>query len=1219
VSELGQNLGRIFEVGFNLGILNYIERRKINCNFGDLYRQDLRQISFSKMVNRLAKEQKIIDRQHREIVDKWGIFFLQKGFLSGVNFLDEYFQAIGLKERNFKRIKILYYQCSFVNDNSIGTFTKDIDNVGNDLISQFEFEVEFSNMKKYDNKGEFLHADTLMLIKLPKEYRLICIDYSIFAIDSIRDLLDVGSVEVIRKILLSELSYLKSKSVFANLSIDTGNNSFDLSESLDSHYTAFKRNDKESIKAIQAGSYAYSFLEFIRERQPMLIPEDLPLTVNIIGYSDRGVSSISLSREKLDILKTCHHIYKHEQKNMDIQESRSNILNLIKRNAIKSFEGNSKEFIDRLFNISADKINEITHEETLANFQNSADLIPDIVACQLGLTTGVTLRDAHSILVRKALESNCNYIFLTGNPGIGKTTAITEFLKSERCLAEGFLFIYISPRTQVNLDIIEKLTNRDDKSLCDDRIFTIDTNATLIKDNGGKCTVNYSFNKRQGDFQERVVHFIDRREEKIVRSSSQKTLRRKTEDSIEGTDLNSRGVLDSMAEAIYTVMNQQISNNIVATVSIQSLKKTHGSRDTLGHLDKIFRDIYNEKKGEVIEAKKLELAMRIKHIFIAIDEITGDESGVEFLNGISKLVNQYKLNDTKSGLNTKIIVADASIVETDVIKQHLSATNAEPNKIFFRKVSSDPQPLSYDLFEFNKSPAIVINANSYPASSLGIKYNLSVESINSNLIDKANDLKIHNSLQEQIFREIFRLLNSETYQIIVYIQDKIRLAELIKKIQEIQENFQHNQDYIEIHASLSERDKQDIYQYKDKVRVVFMTASASRGLSFPNARHILVDIPRFEIEKNLMEVIQVIYRGRGNNEVDRLGKQLIFYLSERAIYYNNEAEISLQESILNLLNVLIILKTSIVTRIIGSGKIGRDRYAMIPIGGKSVLAAGQTFSSTMDRLIKQLKKESHRQPQDDLLRTVFSNLESLLGSANIVLSDTAKIDPNIDRDTLAGSYLNLRNSLTEDFWRMADCSLENFLDFPSLEKAYISGGLLIVPLENKEVEEKYRMKIQQDIGKFDRGKLLQQMREIQGDYRYPDSLRSTLAGAIELVNILSEKPDRTQRFEDNSQYSDLYYAMPLFNFISSDVMSEYFSSDEEEPEDMRFRDILVSYIRSLYPVSSILPIGHKYKEFPFIVFRSYSLKEMRIKIFMDKYLLNSTELNILNLIFARSE
>lgn len=72
-----------------------------------------------------------------------------------------------------------------------------------------------------------------------------------------------------------------------------------------------------------------------------------------------------------------------------------------------------------------------------------------------------------------------------------------------------------------------------------------------------------------------------------------------------------------------------------------------------------------------------------------------------------------------------------------------------------------------------------------------------------------------------------------------------------------------------------------------------------------------------------------------------------------------------------------------------------------------------------------------------------------------------------------------------------------------------------------------------------------------------------------------------------------------------------------EPEDERFRDILAAYIRLLYPVGNILPIGNNYQDFPFVVFRSYSLEEMRQKVFTDKYLLSSNELNVLNLILSK--
>ena len=58
-----------------------------------------------------------------------------------------------------------------------------------------------------------------------------------------------------------------------------------------------------------------------------------------------------------------------------------------------------------------------------------------------------------------------------------------------------------------------------------------------------------------------------------------------------------------------------------------------------------------------------------------------------------------------------------------------------------------------------------------------------------------------------------------------------------------------------------------------------------------------------------MEVIQVIYRGRGNDAIDNQDKELVFYLAERSVYYQDDTEnqqLSLQESVLSLLNILLI-------------------------------------------------------------------------------------------------------------------------------------------------------------------------------------------------------------------------------------------------------------------------------------------------------------------------
>ena len=106
--------------------------------------------------------------------------------------------------------------------------------------------------------------------------------------------------------------------------------------------------------------------------------------------------------------------------------------------------------------------------------------------------------------------------------------------------------------------------------------------------------------------------------------------------------------------------------------------------------------------------------------------------------------------------------------------------------------------------------------------------------------------------------------------------------------------------------------------------------------------------------------------------------------------------------------------------------------------------------------------------------------------------------------------------------------------------------------------------------------------------------------------------------EEYSQQFDRYYAIPLFALVSAEEMKEYFANSQlEEPEDRRFRDILSAYVRWIYPVDSVMPIGDKYRDFPFIMFRSYSLEQSRENIFTDKYLLSSNELNVLNLILSK--
>jgi hypothetical protein len=1224
-SNLGQDLGRLFEVGFNIGLLTYIKQKELQCNYGDIYQQDLQQISFPKIVRKLIDNQGIVSQQNREIVKKWALFFLQKSFLAGLNFLEEYLTAIGWNHsRRLKRLQIVYCQCYFADDNSLGTYYKGEPKVYQDWIDQFKslgLDISHLDTYKYSQTGEFLKADSLIYFRYQHQVRILVIDYSIFSIKSIRDLADLNNIEVLRQILLSNISYLKSKSVFANLGLDSQTNEFTISESLSKYYKAFVCKDKETIKMIQAGSYAYSFWNWLNEQQ-QISAEDR-ITFNIIGYSDRDFASLSVTQNNIHILKNCYNIYRNKSVKLEISSARQQVLNMIKRKA-RSIFTNGDKFIEDLLKNSGNEINLVSHQETFNNFNSYLDLIPLDLTNALEIAANLNLQQAHAELIQQALSENNQslYVFLTGNPGIGKTTAISYFLKQEQILEEGFLFFYISPRTQVNLDIVEKFTkpknerdelSLEDKYLCNDRIIILNTNAILIKSNAGKLTVKYYSNQRQDRFTLQAVDFIPQGEQLQFNSNYKNNLIRKTATRIQSGQNNRKGVLYSMSEAIYSLINNE-QNNIIATVALQSLKKHSDGSSTLKHFKRIFRDIYNETEGRVIEAKLKQLSQRIKHIFIVIDEITGDQSGVNFLSEISQQLQQYGLTN-KAYFNTKIIVADASIVDSDVIQQHLSNATPEPNKIFFRTAKKENCYLTKKIFDFNNHQAIAINTNSYPARSLQITYKAFIHSINFQKINKKlwdiKKFKLEQKVQSKIIQDIDYInTHFPDEQIIVYIQDKVRLKDLIDTLVNNRKQFKADLDYLEINADLSEADKQKVHQYKDKVKVIFMTASASRGLSFPRVQHILVDLPRFEIEANLMEIIQVIYRGRGNKKIDVEDKQLIFYLTEQAVYYREDADdrkFSIQESKLNILNFLIILHLSIKTRIYGSGNIADEQYMMIPIGGKSVLSAGESLSNKIKTLIKKLQKESRKRSHDLLLSTAYQQLTELMQTTEITIHKSKKITQN-----KILSYLELLEYFHKEFLKKVEGNLDTLLSFPAIQTGYVFGSLLLVSLGDEKVEEAYRIKIN------DKTITLEDiLSELKTDCHLSNNTQGLIDEALQLLIELGQQKNINQRLEAESQYPDQYYAVPLFVFIVNDVFSSYFANKEIEPKDQRFRDILEVYVRSLFSISQVLPIGYQYEKFPFLIFRSYSLKEMRNKRFSDKYLINSKELNILNLILGQ--
>ena len=246
-SKISEELGRLFEVGFNIGILAYIKEKEITNSFGNLYVEELQQLKFPQMLKRIVSQ--VISTLEREMVQKWCTFYLQKGFLSGLNFFAEYLQSIGWDKPNrISKLEIIYYQCQFSGDNSIGTYEgKNKITWFKELLTQlgsFNYDEIEGISKQYfwedldlGKKGEFVNADTLMLLRYRKQVRILCVDLSVFSIKSNQEVTNLDFVEILRNLLVKDISYLRSKSVFAQLRIDTQSLGFEFNDDLKKYFT----------------------------------------------------------------------------------------------------------------------------------------------------------------------------------------------------------------------------------------------------------------------------------------------------------------------------------------------------------------------------------------------------------------------------------------------------------------------------------------------------------------------------------------------------------------------------------------------------------------------------------------------------------------------------------------------------------------------------------------------------------------------------------------------------------------------------------------------------------------------------------------------------------------------------------------------------------------------------------------------------------------------
>lgn len=1207
---LGQDFGRLFEVGFNAGVLTAMQQQQLSLPTALPYVEQLRQLRLTPLIEALASTHGIASETDRRRLNDWLVWYVAHGWLAGQHLWQEYLQALG--ERTPPQV--LYFHAQFTDENSLHT-VRGGNTTQRQVLQQIAWPDLEGVVQRASARGHFLHADSLIWLRCRDHDRLLVIDLSTFQTAAVEHLADPQHIESARTMLLQEIAHLRTKSIFADLSLDLDTLDISFAEGLRRVLTGVSRRDKEVAKLIQAGSYAASFLDYADEAN--VLAEERPVLVSLVGYSDRGVCTLTVDvQHQRQVLDECATIYRRRPDVDAWNAAHALMEQMMQATAARTLGPQGRHFVDSLLATDRDDAATalpISYTEQLTDFANVTDIVDTTILQQLDLPPRLTLRDAHARLIHRALapDTETPLVVLSGHPGIGKTTAIIDFLRSHA--AEGFVFLYVSPRTQVNEDVIASFlgeTTRDDAP----EILALTTTSDLIRIHRGRQTVAFRGGP-PAPFERDGVLFVpfDHDDTGAGFQGYRPHLKRARADTLRPSGNRQAGVLASMGAAIGAVLRHNLARQVVATVSIQSLKQT-ARGTTLQHLRHIFAAARNSRTGTMNAGAMQRFAQERRHFFIMIDEIAGDPSGPAFYHAVETLLREDRLLGGHYGFNTKLIIADASLTTREVIQQHLARQAPERPTVYVRRAAVPPAPLTEEALTLRGQHGVLINANAYPAQSLTFTVKVVLHAMPAEDVDRRTLSQPHNHLMTAIGQDLVKLLTDPTTdQIIVYLQDKNRLAELVvfveKALGQYRASWEEGTDYLLIHADVAPAQKRMIREQKQQVKVVFMTASASRGISFPQARHLLIGIPPFQVEQNLMEILQVLFRGRGG-AFDTADKTVQVYFAERAVYeLPAQRDRVMRDRAHTLLTMIMLLRTAILTRIMGSGPIGKHQYQMIPVGSRSVSAAGMNWSTIMTTLLRELQLAQHRDRRDQGLQRISAAMSSVLSQCEIVLQ--------APRGPETRSYLSALPTFASDLQQTLERGFDRLLQLPPLPPAMMIGSLLVVPLPEGVMDEHYTMRSLEVLRTVDPALEREMWAMTRARDRYTERLRTALHAALELIRELRTTTVHTQWVQQRSMRTDRYYVLPLAALLAHQAFVEYGAADQEEPEGASFRELLEAYVRLLYPVDQVLPLGAKYDTFPFLVIQSAALPLLRGKLFTDRQVMASTTFNVLNVLLAQ--
>jgi len=185
--------GHLFELAFNAGILTAIHQSGMKYTHMGLFIDDLKRINHRGVINKLVEMKLIegfIDAESQRIWAAWGKLLLLRGHLGGLGLWNELMDTFGYSSASSRKWELLYMQCCLSDVSSMRTLKKSEHQRYSQILSQLDITTDKITpyINKYADTGEFLKADTLMLMSKDgsknKEYHVVCVDSSAFTVET---------------------------------------------------------------------------------------------------------------------------------------------------------------------------------------------------------------------------------------------------------------------------------------------------------------------------------------------------------------------------------------------------------------------------------------------------------------------------------------------------------------------------------------------------------------------------------------------------------------------------------------------------------------------------------------------------------------------------------------------------------------------------------------------------------------------------------------------------------------------------------------------------------------------------------------------------------------------------------------------------------------------------------------------------------------------------